>query len=257
VSIRLNTTLDLIAGLDNSLDKKIFGGTSVLSEVVDSLEHGKSCTLKLDGGETDVAVPLGDISDVRFVYIEADAEFNVAFAAPAATAAQITGVGGTYPTTFAGGETLSFDIDGSTIAIVFDAADQTLDQVIARINFEAALQHAAFVSVPVAFDNGSQLQLKSPTTGLTSTVAVAAGGTALATLGLTGDTTATGAATVPGTSDIKVVRPADTAGASAAEGVKAYLMGTVQATALTVSNPNAASAVNLEIFVAGDLVAAP
>lgn len=50
--------------------------------------------------------------------------------------ARITSVAGTYPTGFAGGETISIAVDGASATVVtFLVADQTIDQVINRINF--------------------------------------------------------------------------------------------------------------------------
>ena len=56
---------------------------------------------------------------------------------------------------------------------------------------------------------------------------------------------------------MQVSRPADPSGASAAAGVKAYLLGTIRATALQVTNPSADVDINLKVFLAGDLVDTP
>jgi hypothetical protein len=257
MSVRISTTLDLAAGHDNSLDNKIFGGNGVLSELLDTLEHAISSTYEIAGGASQ-AIDFGDITEARYVYLEGDGEFSVAFTANPATSAIIDGSGGTYPTVFTGGETLELEVDGVAISVAFDAADQTRDQVVARINFVAALTDASFVAVPVAFQNGAELRLKSPTTGLTSEVKVLAtsDAAALTALGLTA-ATANGAAAEPGTTDVEIARPADPTGASAAAGVKAYLLATVQATALQVTNQQASAALNLKAFIAGDLVSTP
>jgi hypothetical protein len=249
MALRISTTLDLVATFGSGAGPRIFGGESVLSELLDSLDHGESAAYTLQGGEQDVQIDFGDVLQARLVYLEGDGEFSVEFGGGVPTSAIINAVGGTYPTAFVGGETLDIEIDGAPLAIVFAVADQTLVQVLARINYFAALASLP----PVAFDNAGQIRLKSPTTGLGSTVEVVAGGTALATLGLAAGT-AQGVASTPGTSPIQVKRPADTTGASAAEGVKSYFLGTVVASSIKVSNLSADAALSLKSFVAGDLV---
>ncbi len=256
MSVRISTTLDLIAGIDNSLDHKIFGGNSVLSEVLDTLEHGGSNTYLIKAGEAE-QLDFGDITEVRYVYIEGDGEFSIAFAAMLATAAEINGAGGTYPTSFDGNESpLLLEIDGTPVTVQFLLADQTRDQVIARINFEASL--AGFVADPVSFPNVADLDLISPTTGLSSEVRVLVGSDAavLTALGLV-VSDASGEAAEPGTTDVEVRRPVDPAGANAAFGVKAYFMGTVKASALTIRNLQSDVDLNLTVFLAGDLVSTP
>lgn len=252
MGIRISTTLDLTAGLNNDLAEKVFGGSGVVSQLLDTLEHAATTTYQIAASDTE-AIDFGDITSARYIYIEGDSEFSIAFAATLATAGQVLGVSGTYPTGFVGGETLNLLIDGIAIAIVFDVADQTRDQVIARINFVAALTNAAFVANPIALRSGLELLLQSTTTGPTSTVEVV-GGTALVTLGLSAGT-GTGDAAEPGTSDVQVLRPADPTGASAAEGVKAFFHGTVEAAALQVTNLSLTAALNITVFLAGDLVA--
>lgn len=254
MGIRISTTLDLIAGQDNSLDNKIFGGTSQLSELLDTLEHGLSVTMAIDPGETGEVEFEESIVTARYVYIEADGEFALQFTNASSTRAIVDGVGGSYPTGFTGGETLTFDVNGTTVAVVFDAADQTLDQVIARINFVAAL--AGFVSNIIATNTGGgQLRLISPTAGSASEIDIT-GGTALVTLGLSIGT-ATGTDAVPGTAPIMVKRPADPSGANAAEGVKSYFLGTVETTDSIEIENIGTGVLNVIAFVAGDLVATP
>lgn len=64
---------------------------------------------------------------------------SVAFTGVAAT---LQSSAGTYPSTFTGGESLQFLIDGTTYTAFFQAADQTQAQVIARLNL--AVGFAAF-----------------------------------------------------------------------------------------------------------------
>jgi len=95
-----------------------------------------------------------------------------------ATQATILGVGGTFPTGFVGGETLEVSIDGApTQVVVFEAADQTVNQVVDRINGATASNIASVV--------GGEVQLDSRVFGYSATIEVI-GGTAVATLGLPG-----------------------------------------------------------------------
>jgi hypothetical protein len=253
MSLRISTQLELVAGFDNQLNNKAFGGP-LLAELLDTLAHEQSGgPFQLAGNEV-YSVPFGNVVEARYLYLEADGECDVTLGGGTATHAERLGVGGTYPTAFAGGETLSFKIDDVLVAVAFTAADQTRDEIVARINFAAAL--AGFLATPVALQSGSQLKLRSPTTGIGSSVEVLAGGTALATLGLTVGRTL-GVDAQPGTSAIHMFRPADPTGSAAAQGVKSYLLATVKTTAVTVTNLSPTEVLNLKTFVAGDLVTAP
>ena len=93
-----------------------------------------------------------------------------------AAAATLTGSSGTYPTTFTGGETLGLTLgDNPEVVVIFQAGDQTLNQVIDRIN--------STVSQDVASDSGGELRISSPVEGWGGSVEISSG-TARATLGL-------------------------------------------------------------------------
>jgi len=247
MGLRTSTELTLKVGLENALDDLVFDRD--LSEILDTLEHGAIHKLTLEAGTTNWAVPFGDVLQARLVYVEADGEFEVAFGGSAATAAQVDAVGATYPTSFVGGETLLWDLDNvGLMTVTFDAADQSLAQVVNRINSIAALNGHA---TPVASANGGQLRLTSPTTGATSEIDIQ-GGTGLATLGLSIGVTV-GVNANPGTSNVAVTRPADPAGATAAQGVTAFFLGTVNTTSLQLTNPSATADLNVKVCVVGDL----
>jgi len=99
------------------------------------------------------------------------------------TAATVTAIGGTYPTTFAGGNTLTLAYDqGTSFIVTFLAADQSLAQVVARIN-----QYAGFA---LAGTSGGQLTLTGQQGGTGGQVSVVGGSTGvLAQLGLTAGVT--------------------------------------------------------------------
>lgn len=123
------------------------------------LESGQILGLKLNGASEDTATFTG-------------------------VAAVVTGVGGTYPTTFAGGETLTIGYDDAAdFTVTFLDADESNAQVAARINTYAGF---TFASV-----SGGQLRLTGVKKGTDGEVRVVAGSTGVLTkLGLTAATTA-------------------------------------------------------------------
>lgn len=97
-----------------------------------------------------------------------------------ATAASIIGGTGTYPTLFVGGETLELSIDGGgTVVVTFTAADQSLANVIDRINSSTASSNPF-----IAFDTGSELDLRSRNLGFGASIEVIGGTTAPTTFDL-------------------------------------------------------------------------
>jgi hypothetical protein len=102
--------------------------------------------------------------------------------------AQITGVGGTYPTGFLGGETVLLQIDNQVQTVTFQSSDQSLIQVVARINSV----FGPIFGIPIAIAQVSgQLQIISKRRGRGAIITVL-GGTALAILGLTQGTIVNG-----------------------------------------------------------------
>ena len=100
-----------------------------------------------------------------------------------ATAATVTGSGGTFPTTFTGGQTLVLAYDGNpNFTTTFLSGDQTAAQVAARIN-----QYAGFTFVTLT---GGQLTFTGLQSGTGGSVSIVSGSTGvLAQLGLTAGTT--------------------------------------------------------------------
>jgi hypothetical protein len=85
------------------------------------------------------------------------------------------GINGVYPTGFSGGETLQIAIDrGSTQTITFLAADQTLTQVVDRIN--------ATLTDGTASEVDGELKIETTSRGLNSLINLV-GGTGAAQLG--------------------------------------------------------------------------
>lgn len=90
-----------------------------------------------------------------------------------ATAATVTSGAGTYPTTFAGGETLTLGYDGgANFTVTFLAADQSEAQVISRINtyagftFAAAVSGTTFSLTGIQRGNGAQVRVVSASAGV-------------------------------------------------------------------------------------------
>jgi hypothetical protein len=101
-----------------------------------------------------------------------------------ATAATVTGVGGTFPTLFTGGQTLTVGYDSEPdFTVTFFAADQSLAQVISRINATAGFAFAD--------NNAGQLRFTGRRRGSTGQVRIVSGSSGvLTTLGLTAANTA-------------------------------------------------------------------
>lgn len=140
-----------------------------------------ACT---EGGAGPFALAVG-----QTLSITTDSGGPAASTALAAAVASHTGVGGTFPTLFAGGETLRLSVEnGPEFDVVFSAADQSNAQVAARIN-------AAFGQT-IADVSGGQVRIQGIFPGTASRLVVVSGSTGvLTTLGLT-------AATYSGTGNV-------------------------------------------------------
>lgn len=105
------------------------------------------------------------------------------------TAAVLAASGGSYPTGFAGGETLALSVDSTAIAVTFTASAQSAQQVADEIN------QAAVVAVgrAVATVDGGELSLAGATLGASGSVVVTTGN---ATLGLATSASASGSGEV-------------------------------------------------------------
>ena len=250
MGVRTNTVLSLEVGQDNSLDDCLFERS--FTALLDTLDHAISQVITLEASTTNLVVPLGDVAQARLIYIDSDLEIEATFGGSAATSAIVDGAAGTFPTGFAGGETLNLEVDnGGLVSCSFDAADQSLAQVINRINSCLALNGQA----PVASDNSSQLRLASTITGLTSEIDIQSG-TALGILGHSIGIT-NGISATPGTAPLQIQRPADPSGSTAADGVLAYLLATINTSSVTLSNPSATADARVRVMIAGDLVTTP
>lgn len=77
MSVRTLIELSVTAGFGASIDDSIFERD--FAQLDDTLEEAKAVTrtLPASGTPTDIEVPFEGISDVRFVYVEADGEIEV------------------------------------------------------------------------------------------------------------------------------------------------------------------------------------
>lgn len=121
---------------------------------------------------------LGDLTGIELLYVKTDAPFVLRIGAAEPV---ITGSGGTFPTLFAGGETLVVEFDGLSVTTTFLVGDQTAAQCVARINAACAL--AGLATPRAAVTTSGQIEITGVGTGADSTLDVT-GGTGAATLGL-------------------------------------------------------------------------
>ena len=116
-----------------------------------------------------------DLEPAQTVDVKVDGGGTVTATFTAAAGA-LTGTAGTYPTNFIGGETLELKVDDLPARVIFmTAAEQTVTQVIARIN--------AVMAMTIASNSGGELRLSSFVRGYSGRVEVVSG-TARTTLGL-------------------------------------------------------------------------
>lgn len=119
-----------------------------------------------------------DMAPGDTVGINLDAAATVAATFTAAPAS-IIGTAGTFPTGFVGGETLELSIDGGgTVVVPFTVADQTVDNVVDRVNSVTASSNPF-----IAFNTGGELELRSRNQGFGASIEVI-GGSAVSTLDL-------------------------------------------------------------------------
>lgn len=259
MGVRTNSEIIFQIGRDNALNDLLLDET--LSSLLDTLDHATVHEATLAAGESNYVVPFGDVLQARLVYIRANGAIRVTPGGGLATSAIVTAVGGSYPTGFAGGETLTLDFDDlGSFVVTFLASDQSLADVIARINAAAVavpVVDGAGDPVTVARDSGGQLQLRSSLTGVGSEVEVVSGSAGvLAQLGLTAGVT-NGVNATPGQTPITLTKPANTSASDSAAGVPVFAFLTLQTSALTIDSLESAAEVRLTVGLAGDLLTEP
>lgn len=248
LALKVDWTVQTAPNADTTFQTSAAGPITI-SELVTSLDHLTVDEGTLAAGETNRVVQFSPVTAAKLLVVVAEGDIQISLGGGAATSGSITGVGGSYPTGFVGNETLLVTIDATPLTVVFTAADQSLAQVVNRINSVAAL---AGFAVGVAANNGSgQLRLTSPTTGTTSIVSIT-GGTGLTALGLS-VSSSTGINSTPGSSPITLRRMADPA--SDLTGLKAYALMTVATGSMTITNLSGTDACPYKVLLVGDYTA--
>jgi len=151
-----------------------------------------------------------------------------------ATAGSRTGVAGTYPTGFGGGETLTLIIDGSgvTRTVTFSAAATTLAVVVNEVNEQLPGAYAE--------DSGGQLKITSDRLGTGSSVSVT-GGTGAATLGMA-------VAATSGTGDVSNIEAVTAAEIKSLVEADTTATVTVETTgAVTIKTPTVGAAGSIQV----------
>jgi len=140
-------------------------------------------------GAAFVDLPVGEaLERIEFLHLRSSSEMVLRIDGKSAKA---LGAGGTFPTLFAGGETLQIAIDGgATITVTFLATDQTAVDCAARIN--SALALVGLPTPRAVVGTTGQLEIESVTIGKGGKVEIV-GGTGMAQLGFSvGETLGSG-----------------------------------------------------------------
>lgn len=261
MGIRTNIDITIQAGHDNNLAKVAFDGG--LQQLLDTLDHSQSGSFTLEGGESNFAIPFGDVAQARLVYIESNGPLRITPGGGTATVAQRDSAGGSYPTGFDGtDDTFDFEVDGTEVNVEFESTDQSVTQVINRINAAIALlglTGPGGIPITVARNTGmGQLRLTSSTTGTGSSINILSSTPAAVrtALGLSvGETL--GANASPGQTPLTLMKPASTDSSDSAEDVLCYFLATLQTTALTIDNLDPDVAAEVKYLLVGDLVTTP
>jgi hypothetical protein len=122
---------------------------------------------------------LDALTAIELLYLKTSASMTLRLDALPASG---VGVGASYPTGFTGSETLISTVDGTPVTTTFDVADQTLTQVINRVN--AAFALAGFAT-PRADSLNGQLRVQGVATAIDGSAGtVSFSGTGASTLGM-------------------------------------------------------------------------
>ena len=250
MSLKTSVSYDVQVGFENDLNNLAYQRSR--QELNDALDSIQTTVISLDANEQNVPIVSkvgAEAIDVKFIYVEADGAGGVDLSqgSAVATAAVLTGSGGTFPTGFAGGETWDITLDGVLTTVTFLVADQLLNDVVNRIN-------STFTGLgrPAIATAVGELVLTSTTTGSGSNLTVENNAVAT-TLGFTGGATDTGDDPTAGTVAWQL-RPMIPGGGQQAE-AKAFLMAAITMTGDTMflSNPSTTAAVTVRVAFVGDV----
>ncbi|MEE9532842.1 MAG: hypothetical protein V3W06_00355 [Acidimicrobiia bacterium] len=113
-------------------------------------------------GAAYVELPVsGGFSAIEFLFVDSGAsEVELLIGADVA---KLVGVGGTFPTTFSGGETFAFTADGVAVPVTFTVAAQSAQNCVDEINQAAIV--AGLLYLPASVAASGQIQLQGLLTG--------------------------------------------------------------------------------------------
>ncbi len=144
-----------------------------------SVCEGVDLATGVAGATFQAIASLAALTEIFLLYIRTSAAIVLRLYAVPATALATSG---TYPTGYGGGETLITTIDGVAVTTAFDVLDQTLLQVVARIN---AGQAFAGIATPRASAVSGQLQIDGVMTRVNGTQGVLSfAGTGMTEIGM-------------------------------------------------------------------------
>lgn len=146
--------------------------------------NSSDCPININTA-TFIELPGSDaVGDFQLVSIKSSSLVTLRVGAAAAT---VSGVGGSFPTGFSGGEAFDFDVDGTNVAGTFTVAAQNITDVLSELN-QAAIA-AGLAYLPFTASTSGQVTVTGVATGSDGSVVV---NTTIAALGFTAATTVFG-----------------------------------------------------------------
>lgn len=225
-------------------------------EQLDTLERGALVPVTLAPGQQNHLVAVPEITQVRYLLIEADGPVDVTLGAAPATAAVLTGAALGDPNTIVcpSGGHLHVNVDGTDVDVDLSTAGTiTLDTLVRRINSAAALLG---VGLPLASRVNNALQLATVATGaaqkLVTSESGALLGSVLTACGLTA-TTVTGTNAGGASSVMNLRRPMSDLNPAVVDD-RVFLFASIVAEGVYLSNPSTTTAVNVYVALAGDII---
>lgn len=242
----VRTNLELTMQVSESPDLDDFVFERDTTSLFDSLEHACSGLLSLTALEQNHTINFGAVAEARVVYLESDGDLDLSFGGTAGLIASLTGSGGTFPTSFVGGETFGFTVDGVSVAGAFTSGAQTLQQCLNQLNAAAMLAGLSFVPFSSL---GGQVKVSGHNASASGHVAVTV---ARSVLGFA-STSASASGTDPNgaSAPMYMRRPIDTTSPNASG--TSYLLATVRCASLVITNATDAE-VQVRYALVGDVL---
>jgi hypothetical protein len=249
--VRSEITATCRIGRNNRFDQLIADQT--LSQIADTLIRASGTEYVIAAGEQNVVFNMGDVVDGRLWWIVCEGgDLQLTFGGVPGTAATLLSGVGTYNTGFATNTPFEFVLDGVTVTVTFTSADQTRTQVIQRINAAAVLAGLSYL--PASPESASQIRLRGADESASgdAEITVALAQIGFPTVGVTAVGTDPRADGAP-----LAMRRCATAGTVNAASMQSFLIGTIQAASLIISNLSDTVDARVYIVVAGDIDPSP